>query len=100
MTVPAGLVLRDIRKAFASVVAIDGVDVEVKSGEFLTILGPSGSGKTTLLKIIAGFEIPEEGHVLLGGVTSPSQLPQGAMSGWCFRTMRCSRIWTCAGISH
>jgi len=67
MTVPAGLVLRDIRKAFASVVAIDGVAIEVKSGEFLTILGPSGSGKTTLLKIIAGFEIPEEGRVLLGG---------------------------------
>jgi spermidine/putrescine ABC transporter ATP-binding subunit len=67
MTAPASLVLRDIRKAFASVVAIDGVDVDVKSGEFLTILGPSGSGKTTLLKIIAGFEIPEEGQVLVGG---------------------------------
>src|SRR5262249_58160323 len=63
----AGLALRGIRKAFGPVVALDGIDLEVKSGEFLTILGPSGSGKTTILKIIAGFELPEEGDVLLGG---------------------------------
>jgi spermidine/putrescine ABC transporter ATP-binding subunit len=63
----AGLALRGIRKAFGPVVALDGIDLDVKSGEFLTILGPSGSGKTTLLKIVAGFELPEEGCVLLGG---------------------------------
>src|SRR5437588_305445 len=63
----AGLALRGIRKAFGPVVALDGIDLDVKSGEFLTILGPSGSGKTTLLKIVAGFELPEEGAVLLGG---------------------------------
>jgi len=63
----AGLVLRDIRKAFATTVALDGIDLDVRTGEFLTILGPSGSGKTTLLKIIAGFELPESGNVLLAG---------------------------------
>src|SRR5215472_4631866 len=63
----AGLALRSIRKAFGPVVALDGIDLEVKSGDLLTILGPSGSGKTTLLKIVAGFELPEEGDVLLGG---------------------------------
>ena len=63
----AGLALRSIRKAFGPVVALDGIDLDVKSGEFLTILGPSGSGKTTLLKIVAGFELPEQGDVLLGG---------------------------------
>ena len=63
----AGLALRGIRKAFGPTVALDGIDLEIKSGEFLTILGPSGSGKTTLLKIVAGFELPEEGDVLLGG---------------------------------
>ena len=63
----AGVALRGIRKAFGPTVALDGIDLEVKSGEFLTILGPSGSGKTTLLKIVAGFELPEEGDVLLGG---------------------------------
>src|SRR6266480_1206494 len=83
--VPAGLVLRGVRKAFGSVVAIDGVDVEVKSGEFLTILGPSGSGKTTLLKIIAGFEIPEEGHVLLGGVDITLAAPARRNVGMVFQ---------------
>src|SRR5215470_12048496 len=63
----AGLALRGIRKAFGPVVALDGVDLEVRSGEFLTILGPSGSGKTTLLKVVAGFELPEEGDVVIGG---------------------------------
>jgi putative spermidine/putrescine transport system ATP-binding protein len=63
----AGLALRGIHKAFGPVIALDSVDLEVKSGEFLTILGPSGSGKTTLLKIVAGFELPEQGDVLLGG---------------------------------
>ena len=47
--------------------ALGGVDLDVAEGEFLTILGPSGSGKTTLLKTIAGFEIPDEGTVLVGG---------------------------------
>src|SRR5215472_2604547 len=62
-----GLALCGIRKAFGPTVALDGVNLEVKSGEFLTILGPSGSGKTTLLKVVAGFELPEEGDVVIGG---------------------------------
>ena len=48
-------------------IALDGVDLMVEPGELLTILGPSGSGKTTLLKVIAGFEIPESGAILLKG---------------------------------
>ena len=56
-----------IRKSFGSVVAADGVDLEIAQGEFFTMLGPSGSGKTTLLRIIAGFEKPDVGHVELGG---------------------------------
>jgi putative spermidine/putrescine transport system ATP-binding protein len=60
--------LRGIRKCFGSVVAADGVDLEVEDGEFFTMLGPSGSGKTTLLRMIAGFERPDAGSVELGGV--------------------------------
>ena len=56
-----------IRKSFGSVVAADGVDLEIAEGEFFTMLGPSGSGKTTLLRIIAGFEAPDAGHVELAG---------------------------------
>jgi putative spermidine/putrescine transport system ATP-binding protein len=59
--------LTGIRKCFGSVVAADGVDLEIADGEFFTMLGPSGSGKTTLLRMIAGFEIPDEGTIELGG---------------------------------
>ena len=49
------------------VVAVDGVDLEIAEGEFVTLLGPSGSGKTTVLRLIAGFEQPSAGRVLLRG---------------------------------
>jgi putative spermidine/putrescine transport system ATP-binding protein len=54
-------------RRFGAVQALAGVDLEVGAGELLTILGPSGSGKTTLLKVIAGFERPDAGVVMLKG---------------------------------
>jgi putative spermidine/putrescine transport system ATP-binding protein len=59
--------LRDVRKSYGNVVAVDGVNLEVRRGEFFTLLGPSGSGKTTLLRLIAGFERPDSGTIELGG---------------------------------
>jgi putative spermidine/putrescine transport system ATP-binding protein len=59
--------LAGVRKAYGEVVAVDRVDLEIKAGEFFTLLGPSGSGKTTTLRLIAGFERPDEGRVELGG---------------------------------
>ncbi len=59
---------RGLRKEFGDVVAVDGIDLDVHDGEFLTLLGPSGSGKTTVLRMIAGFELPTAGSVELGGV--------------------------------
>jgi len=56
-----------VRKAYGDVVAVDGVDLEIASGEFFTLLGPSGSGKTTTLRLIAGFERPDAGRIELGG---------------------------------
>ncbi len=50
------------------VVAVDGIDLDVYDGEFFSMLGPSGSGKTTTLRMIAGFELPSEGRILLHGV--------------------------------
>ena len=50
--------LRAVTKRFGAVAAVDTVDLEVTSGEFLTLLGPSGCGKTTTLRMIAGFEDP------------------------------------------
>jgi putative spermidine/putrescine transport system ATP-binding protein len=56
-----------LRKRYGDVTAVDGVDVEIRRGEFFTMLGPSGSGKTTTLRVIAGFERPDEGTVELDG---------------------------------
>ena len=63
----AAVELRRVSKRFGSVRAANRVDLHVRAGEFMTLLGPSGCGKTTLLRIIAGFESPDEGSVLIGG---------------------------------
>jgi len=59
--------LEGVTKRFGSILAVDAVDLDVLEGEFLTMLGPSGSGKTTMLRLIAGFETPTGGRVLLHG---------------------------------
>src|SRR5258708_37416982 len=59
--------VRSLRKNYGGFVALDGVDLEVRRGEFFTMLGPSGSGKTTTLRLIAGFERPDEGRIMLAG---------------------------------
>ena len=59
--------LRGLTRRFGDVVAVNGVDLDVLDGEFLTLLGPSGSGKTTVLRMIAGFERPDAGTIELAG---------------------------------
>jgi spermidine/putrescine transport system ATP-binding protein len=56
-----------LTKRFSDVTAVDGIDVSVEAGEFFSLLGPSGCGKTTTLRLIAGFERPDEGKILLDG---------------------------------
>ncbi|MGN6752878.1 MAG: ABC transporter ATP-binding protein [Intrasporangium sp.] len=67
-----------LRKVFAGhppVAAVDGVDLEVRQGEFFSMLGPSGSGKTTVLRMIAGFEAPTGGRIELDGADVTSRQP-------------------------
>lgn len=59
--------LQALRKTFGETTAVAGVDLEIRDGEFFSMLGPSGSGKTTVLRLIAGFETPTEGRVELAG---------------------------------
>jgi putative spermidine/putrescine transport system ATP-binding protein len=59
--------LRSVSKAFGPLVVLDGLDLDIARGEFLSLLGPSGSGKTTLLMLLAGFERPTGGSILLDG---------------------------------
>jgi putative spermidine/putrescine transport system ATP-binding protein len=66
--------VQGLRKNYGSVIALAGVDLEIRQGEFFTLLGPSGSGKTTLLRLIAGFERPDAGTIELAG-REISQVP-------------------------
>src|SRR6476646_3455484 len=58
---------RNISKRWGSTVAVDNVSLDIMPGEFFALLGPSGCGKTTLLRMLAGLEVPTEGHVLIDG---------------------------------
>jgi ABC-type Fe3+/spermidine/putrescine transport system ATPase subunit len=60
--------IADVTKRFGSAVtAVDAVKLDIHEGEFFALLGPSGCGKTTLLRMIAGFEVPSEGQILIDG---------------------------------
>ncbi|MEH2537836.1 ABC transporter ATP-binding protein [Bradyrhizobium sp. AZCC 1699] len=76
---PAGdtplLRIEGVSKKFGSFRAVDRLSLDVNAGEFFALLGPSGCGKTTLLRMLAGFETPDEGRILLGGRDIAPVLP-------------------------
>ena len=61
------ITLDGVTKRYGSVTAVDAVSLEIAAGEFFALLGPSGCGKTTLMRLIAGFETPDEGRILIDG---------------------------------
>ena len=61
------LEIRNVTRRFGSYTAVDNVTITIEAGEFFTLLGPSGCGKTTLLRMIAGFDLPNSGQILLDG---------------------------------
>lgn len=61
------LELRNLTRRFGDLAAVDNVSLSIESGEFVTLLGPSGCGKTTILRMIAGFDLPDVGQILLDG---------------------------------
>ncbi|MGJ4993708.1 ABC transporter ATP-binding protein [Bradyrhizobium sp. HKCCYLS3077] len=72
---PPILRIENVVKAFGSFRAVDGVSLDIRAGEFFALLGPSGCGKTTLLRMLAGFETPDEGRILLSGEDIAPVLP-------------------------
>ncbi len=79
------LQIQRLRKTYDQVVAIDQVSLDIKKGEFMTFLGPSGSGKSTTLYIVAGFQSPTEGRVLLDGKPLLSVAPNKRNIGMVFQ---------------
>jgi len=65
-----------LHKLFGEVTAVDGLDLEIRAGEFFSLLGPSGCGKTTTLRMIGGFELPTAGRIELGGVDITREPPE------------------------
>src|SRR5262249_7405930 len=73
----AAVATHEIRKKFGDVVAVDGISLEARDGEFMVLLGPSGCGKTKLLRIIAGLEKPTSGQILIDGQVVNDVPPRG-----------------------
>jgi spermidine/putrescine transport system ATP-binding protein len=70
-----GVVLQDLSKRFGDVEAVKELSLEIREGEFFSLLGPSGCGKTTTLRLVAGFEEPTTGRILLGGTDVTERPP-------------------------
>ena len=70
------LEIQNVTRRFGDFTAVDGVSLAIEAGEFFTLLGPSGCGKTTLLRMIAGFDLPDAGRILLDGVDLADRPPE------------------------
>jgi len=75
------LEIQGVTRRFGDFAAVDDVSLAVEPGEFFTLLGPSGCGKTTLLRMIAGFDLPDAGRILLNGEDLASRPPE-LISKW------------------
>jgi spermidine/putrescine transport system ATP-binding protein len=82
----AQLEIRNVSRRFGDFVALDNVSLNIETGEFFILLGPSGCGKTTLLRMIAGFDLPYLGKILLDGkdlADTPAENTLNCLISWC-----------------
>ena len=93
----AKLQLRSVSKSFGSVLAVDSVSLNLAEGQLLALLGPSGCGKTTTLRMVAGFEKPTGGEIILDGrlladARTSFEPEKFASLAWSSKAMRSGRI--------
>ena len=81
----AYLELHELRRSFGPVVALAGIDASLERGEFLSLLGPSGCGKTTALRLVAGFDRPDSGSIVVEGKNIPRAPPNRRDMGMVFQ---------------
>jgi len=80
-----GIVLENVNKQFGDFVALDNINLEVKTGSLVSLLGPSGSGKSTLLRLISGLETPDQGKIFLTGKDATDQDVRDRNIGFVFQ---------------
>ena len=81
----SGVLLSSVTKKYGDVTALHALDLEIREGEFLTLLGPSGCGKTTTLRLVAGFIQPTSGTIFLGDDDITAVAPQHRRIGMVFQ---------------
>ena len=91
------ITIAQVTKSYGKSYALDHVDLEIRSGEFLTLLGPSGSGKTTLLTVLAGFTRPDGGSVKFGDTEMVTVPPHKRDVGMVFQNYALFPHMTVAG---
>jgi NitT/TauT family transport system ATP-binding protein len=96
----AAITAEGLRRRFGSVLALDGVDLEVRAGEVVAIVGPSGCGKSTLLELLAGLQQPDEGTIAGGGLDACALMPQSdLLLPWRDALANAGLALECAGVS-
>src|SRR4051794_11641929 len=93
----AFLELKSLKKTFGPTIGVDSINLAVERGEFVSFLGPSGCGKTTTLRMIAGFEEPTSGSILVEGVDITNQRPNQRNIGMVFQSYALFPNLTVAG---
>src|SRR3954447_12674108 len=81
----AYLELQNLHRDFGTVKALNGIDISLGEGEFLSLLGPSGCGKTTALRLVAGFDRPDEGRIVVDGKDISGMPPNKRDMGMVFQ---------------
>src|SRR3954463_12572512 len=81
----AYLELQNLHRDFGAVKALDGIEIQLGEGEFLSLLGPSGCGKTTALRLVAGFDVPDQGRIIVDGKDITNVSPNKRDMGMVFQ---------------